>query len=105
MVQAMVLSHLPVIKIMNEQMPIGMKGSFNLCNVCDLAHGCIAAADKGRSGECYILGNKEVTLKEVCKMLRDASGCKMPYVYVPINMAYKLANQMEKKRKKPALSR
>lgn len=51
-------------------------------------------------GECYILGNKEVTLKEVCQMLHDASGCKMPYFYVPIKMAYKLAAQMEKKAEK-----
>ena len=57
-----------VIKIMNGEMPIGMGGSFNLCDVRDLAHGCIGAADKGRIGECYILGNKEVTLKEMCKM-------------------------------------
>ncbi len=86
-----------VIKIMNAQMPIGMGGSFNLCDVRDLAYGCVAAADKGRIGECYILGNKEVTLKEVCQMLHDASGCKMPFFYVPISMAYKLAAQMEKK--------
>ena len=51
-------------------------------------------------GECYILGNKEVTLKEVCQMLHDASGCKMPYFYVPLKMAYKLAAQMEKKAEK-----
>lgn len=89
-----------VIKIMNGKMPVGMGGSFNLCDVRDLAYGCVAAADKGRIGECYILGNKEVTLKEMCKMLRDASGCKMPYFYVPIRMAYKLAAQMEKKAKK-----
>lgn len=89
-----------VIKIMNGNMPIGMGGSFNLCDVRDLAHGCIAAADKGRIGECYILGNKEVTLKEVCKMLHEASGCKTPYFYVPISMAYKLAEQMEKKAQK-----
>ena len=89
-----------VIKIMNGKMPVGMGGSFNLCDVRDLAYGCVAAADKGRIGECYILGNKEVTLKEMCKMLRDASGCKMPYFYVPIRMAYKLAAQMEKRAKK-----
>ena len=77
-----------------------MGGSFNLCDVRDLAHGCIGAADRGRIGECYILGNKEVTLKEVCQMLHDASGCKMPYFYVPIKMAYLLAAQMEKKAKK-----
>ena len=89
-----------VIKIMNGEMPVGMAGSFNLCDVRDLACGCVAAADKGRIGECYILGNKEVTLKEMCRMLHDASGCRMPYVYVPIGMAYKLAAWMEKRAKK-----
>lgn len=89
-----------IIKIMNGEMPIGMGGSFNLCDVRDLAKGCVAAADKGRIGECYILGNKEVTLKEVCQMLHDASGCKMPHFYVPIKMAYLLAAQMEKKAQK-----
>ena len=86
-----------IIKIMNGEMPVGMGGSFNLCDVRDLAYGTIAAADKGRKGECYILGNKEVTLKEVAKMLHDACGCKQPLFYVPIAMAYRLAAQMEKK--------
>ena len=80
-----------IIKIMNGQMPVGMGGSFNLCDVRDLALGCVGAADKGRIGECYILGNKEVTLKEVCQM---------PHFYVPIRMAYLLAAQMEKKAQK-----
>ncbi len=86
-----------IIKIMNGEMAIGMGGSFNLCDVRDLAAGTIGAADKGRKGECYILGNKEVTLKEVAGMLHDACGCKQPLFYVPIALAYKLAAQMEKK--------
>lgn len=86
-----------IIKIMNGEMPVGMGGSFNLCDVRDLAFGTIAACDKGRKGECYILGNKEVTLKEVAKMLHDACGCKQPLFYVPIAMAYRLAASMEKK--------
>lgn len=45
-----------VIKIMNGEMPVGMGGSFNLCDVRDLAHGCVAAADKGKVGECYCCG-------------------------------------------------
>lgn len=89
-----------IIKIMNGEMPVGMGGSFNLCDVRDLAHGCVSASDKGRVGECYILGNKEVTLKEVCRMLHEASGCKTPHFYVPIKMAYLLAAQMEKKAQK-----
>lgn len=86
-----------VIKIMNGEMPIGMGGSFNLCDVRDLAYGTIAAADKGRKGECYILGNREVTLKEVAGMLHDACGCKRPLFYLPISLSYRLADKMEKK--------
>ena len=33
-------------------------------------------------------------------MLHEASGCKTPYFYVPIGMAYKLAEKMEKKAEK-----
>lgn len=98
-----------VIKIMNGEMPVGMGGSFNLCDVRDLAHGCVAAADKGKVGECYILANREVTLKEVCEMLHNASGCKTPLFYVPISLAYRLAAQMERKAaktgKKPLMTK
>ncbi|MCR1843045.1 NAD-dependent epimerase/dehydratase family protein [Murimonas intestini] len=89
-----------IIQIMNGEMPIGMAGSFNLCDVRDLAHGCVAAADKGRKGQCYILGNKEVTLKEVCRMLKENSQCSTPLFYLPIKLAMKIAGSMEKKAQK-----
>lgn len=84
-----------IIKIMNGEMTMGMGGSFNLCDVRDLAAGCIAAADKGRTGECYILGNQEVTLKELCKLLHADSGCQTPKCYLPLGIANLLARQME----------
>ena len=37
------------------------------------------------------------TLKEVAQMLHDACGCKQPLFYVPISLAYRLAEKMEKK--------
>lgn len=89
-----------VIKIMNGEMSAGMGGSFNLCDVRDLAHGCVGAADKGRDGECYILANKPVTLKEVCTMLQENSGCKAPKFYLPIGIAQKVAEFLEKRAKK-----
>ena len=54
-----------LIDIIKGEMPIGMQGSFNLCDVRDLAAGCIAAIDKGRIGEAYILANEPVTLIEM----------------------------------------
>lgn len=89
-----------VIQIVNGEMPIGMQGSFNLCDVRDLAYGCIMAADKGRKGECYILGNEEVTLKELCQMLHNDLGCKPIRFYLPLGIASFIAKRMEKKAKK-----
>lgn len=89
-----------IIKIINGEMPIGMRGSFNLCDVRDLAAGCIAAADKGRTGECYILGNEEVTLKEMCELLDKDLHCGTCKLYLPLGLAKLLAKQMEKKAEK-----
>lgn len=89
-----------VIKIINGEMPVGMSGSFNLCDVRDLAHGCVMAAERGRSGECYILGNEEVTLKQLCTMLEKDCRCKGPKFYLPTWLSYKLADMMEKKARK-----
>lgn len=86
-----------LIKIMRGEMPVGMQGSFNLCDVRDLAAGCIAAADKGRRGECYILGNEEVTLKELCGMLKKETGCKGCSFYLPLGLAKLIARLMEKR--------
>ena len=89
-----------VIQIINGEMPMGLKGSFNLCDVRDLANGCIMAADKGRQGECYILGNEEVTLKELCSLLCIESGCKPLKFYLPLWLANFMAGILEKQAKK-----
>ena len=89
-----------VIKIINGDMPIGMQGSFNLCDVRDLAYGCIMAADKGRKGECYILANEPVTLKEMSQMIQKETGSKSIKFFLPIGLAKVLARSMEKKAKK-----
>lgn len=89
-----------VIQILNGNVPAGMKGKFNLCDVRDLADGCIKAADKGRKGECYILGNEEVTFKEWCHLLCKESGCKPIKFYIPLGFANFLAKILEKRAKK-----
>jgi dihydroflavonol-4-reductase len=89
-----------IIQILNGEMPAGLQGSFNLCDVRDLAYGCIMAADKGRKGQCYIFSNKEVTLKELCRMLSKESGCKPLKIYLPLGIANFLAKILEKQAKK-----
>lgn len=84
-----------LIQILNGEMPIGMQGTFNLVDVRDLAAGTIAAADRGRKGECYILSNDEVSLKELCEMLKTDTGCRGCLFYLPLFFAHFAAKQME----------
>jgi len=79
---------------------MGMQGSFNLCDVRDLAAGTIAAVDKGRVGECYILANEPVTLKEMCDMLQKECNAKKISIYLPLGLADKIAQGLEKQAEK-----
>ena len=89
-----------LLQIIKGEMPMGMQGSFNLCDVRDLASGTIAAVDKGRIGECYILANKTVTLKEMCDMLHAECNAKKIKFYLPLDLADKIAAGLEKQAEK-----
>ncbi|MBR1758009.1 MAG: NAD-dependent epimerase/dehydratase family protein [Lachnospiraceae bacterium] len=89
-----------LIKIINGEMPAGIDGSFNLCDVRDLAEGTIAAADKGVAGECYILGNEPVTFRDFSKMVCEESGCKKVSFFLPIWAANAVASVAESAAKK-----
>ncbi len=89
-----------VLQIIKGEMPMGMQGSFNLCDVRDLAAGTIAAVDKGRIGECYILANETVTLKDMCDMLHKECNAKKIKFYLPLNLAGKIAQGLEKQAEK-----
>ncbi|MBE6239908.1 MAG: NAD-dependent epimerase/dehydratase family protein [Bacteroidales bacterium] len=86
-----------IIKIIKGEMPVGINGSFNIVDVRDLAAGCIAAADKGRIGEGYILGNEVVKFKTLSKILCDELGCPPVKFFLPLNLAERIASRMEKK--------
>ena len=89
-----------LLKIIGGQMPMGIDGTFNLCDVRDLAEGTILAADKGKAGECYILGNDAVSFRDFSKLVSEESGCKPVKVFLPLKFANLLAKQMEKQAKK-----
>lgn len=86
-----------VIKIIKGEMPVGIDGSFNMVDVRDLAAGCIAAADKGRIGEGYILGNDVIRFRTLSKILTREAGCKPIKLFLPIFMAEMIARQQEKR--------
>lgn len=86
--------------IINGKMSAAISGTFNLADVRDLAAGTIAAADRGRKGECYILGNEAVSFKEFSRLIAIESGCKKIKFFLPGKFAYWMAERLEKRAKK-----
>lgn len=88
------------IKIIKGEMRIGITGTFNLVDVRDLAHGIIAAAEQGRKGESYILGNEAVSFKQFARLVKKISGCNGVRMFLPSKFANIIASKMEKKAKR-----
>ncbi len=62
-----------VSQYMNGDMKIGLEGTFNSVDVRDLADGVIACCEKGRRGECYIMSNELVTMKDIYDLINKAA--------------------------------
>jgi dihydroflavonol-4-reductase len=56
------------------KMKMGIEGTFNSVDVRDLAEGVIAACEKGRRGECYIMSNEVVTMHDMFDLMNEAAG-------------------------------
>ncbi|MFQ5846329.1 MAG: hopanoid-associated sugar epimerase [Candidatus Methylomirabilales bacterium] len=67
----------------------------NLVHVRDVARGHILAARKGRVGEKYILGNQNLTLREIFRMLEQISGVPAPRFRIPYPVALVAAGASE----------
>ena len=83
-------------QIINGEMSAAINGTFNLCDVRDLADATISAAEKGVKGECYILGNEAISFREFSRVVADESGCRKVRFFLPGKVAYWMAGLMEK---------
>ena len=89
-----------LVKIIKGEMKAGINGTFNLCDVRDLANGLISAAFNGKKGGNYILANEAVSFKKFCRLVQEEANCKKVSVFLPSWLANTLAKIMEKKAKK-----
>jgi len=55
----------------------------NLVHVDDLADGILRALDRGRPGECYVLGGEIATLGEASRAVAGATGRHLPPLVIP----------------------
>ena len=61
----------------------GVNGGYDFVDVRDVADGIIAACDKGRQGECYILSNKFFQVREILTLLHEITGKRRIKNFLP----------------------
>ena len=83
-----------IVDFLNRRMPAYVDTGLNLIDVRDVAAGHLLAAERGRAGEKYILGHRNMTLKEILDTLSTLTGLPSPRTRLPhwIPLAYAAAD-------------
>lgn len=77
-----------IINIVKKKLPGYIDGGINLIDVSDCARGIFNAMARGKRGEKYILGNRNVTLKEFFDLIVKVTGeGRSPAIRFPAFMA------------------
>jgi dihydroflavonol-4-reductase len=77
------------------RMPAYVDTGLNLVHVDDVARGHMLAFERGRIGERYILGGRNMTLKEILHELAGLTGRPAPRVCLPHNLILPVAYMVE----------
>jgi dihydroflavonol-4-reductase len=73
-----------VLRFLQGRMPAYVDTGLNFVDVRDVAQGHILALEKGIRGDRYILGNANLSLKEVLDLLGTITGSKPPKYQLPL---------------------
>ncbi|HYL16486.1 MAG TPA: hopanoid-associated sugar epimerase [Terriglobales bacterium] len=76
-----------IVDFLKRKFPAYVDTGLNLVDVTECARGHVAALEKGRSGERYILGGENLTLKQILDKLAAITGLPSPHVRVPYVVA------------------
>jgi dihydroflavonol-4-reductase len=76
-----------IVNFLNGRMPACVNTGLNIVDVEDVAKGHILALEKGRTGERYILGNKNLTLREILNTLEKITGVRATRMNIPLWVA------------------
>jgi dihydroflavonol-4-reductase len=77
-----------VLDFLKHKFPAYVETGLNLVDVRDCARGHVAALEKGKSGERYILGGENLTLKQILDKLAAITGLSSPRVKLPYIFAF-----------------
>lgn len=80
-----------IVDFLNRRIPAYVDTGLNVIDVRDVAAGHLLAAQKGRPGEKYILGHRNMTLKEILETLARLTGLPAPRLRLPHAIPFAVA--------------
>ena len=80
-----------ILEAARGQMPAFVDTGLNIVHVDDVAEGHLAAAEKGRIGERYILGGDNLSLAEILSEVSKVVGRRAPRLRVPHSVLFPVA--------------
>lgn len=72
-----------ILRFLRRQMPFYLDTGLNFIDVRDVAQGHLLALEKGQKGDRYILGNENLTLKQILDQLAQITNLKAPQNSIP----------------------
>src|SRR3989442_7539818 len=84
-----------IVDFLGGRMFATLDTGLNLVHVRDVARGHLLAAERGKIGEKYILGNRNLSLVEIGVLLSEITGIRPPRVRIPYWVAWGAALAME----------
>jgi dihydroflavonol-4-reductase len=80
-----------IVRFLQRQMPFYVDTGLNLIDVQDVAQGHILALTKGKTGDRYILGNQNLTFKQLLGKLEQITDIPAPKYTIPYGIPYSVA--------------
>jgi dihydroflavonol-4-reductase len=80
-----------VLDTLTGRMPAYVDSGLNIVAVSDVAAGHVLAYERGVAGERYILGNQNMTLRQLLEVVAECAGIEAPRVRLPLWCAVLLA--------------
>jgi dihydroflavonol-4-reductase len=77
-----------VLDFLKRKFPAYVETGLNLVDVRECALGHVAALERGKPGERYILGGEDLTLKQILDKLGDITGLPSPKIKLPYFFAF-----------------
>jgi len=81
----------PVVQVARQKLPFITEAGVNVVHLQDVVAGHLAALERGKRGERYILGGENLTIQHLVGMMAELAGVPAPNLLLPPNLVRTLS--------------